>query len=118
MDKSKRIQTERNKLLGVYSSLAEDELILIDGLINEAAGMKIELEDLRKDLSENGHWEKFSQSKDLEPYERERPASRIYSSMNRNYQSIIKQLASYLPDGNSSGAEEIMKFITGKNELG
>jgi hypothetical protein len=39
----------------------------------------------------------FSQSPDQEPYERERPQARRYIAMNKNYQSIMKQLGDRLP---------------------
>ena len=39
----------------------------------------------------------FSQSENQEPYERERPVARQYQSMNKNYQSIVKQLSDLLP---------------------
>lgn len=113
MEKNERIQAETDNLLEVFSSLPADQLALIDGLINEAASMKVELEFLREDLRTNGYWEMFSQSERLDPYERERPAARLYNSMNRNYQSIIKQLAEHLPDGSGSGTDEIMAFIKG-----
>ena len=40
--------------------------------------------------------EEFAQG-DQEPYERERPASRIYTAANKSYQSIIKQLNDMIP---------------------
>ena len=40
--------------------------------------------------------ELFAQG-DQEPYERERPASRIYTAANKSYQSIIKQLNDMIP---------------------
>ena len=49
--------------------------------------------------------ELFSQG-DQEPYERERPASRIYTATNKSYQSIIKQLNDMIPkddDVNTGG---------------
>ena len=48
------------------------------------------------DLQENGEVELFAQG-DQEPYERERPASRIYTAANKSYQSIIKQLNDMIP---------------------
>ena len=45
---------------------------------------------------EKGEVELFSQG-DQEPYERERPASRIYTAANKSYQTIIKQLNDMIP---------------------
>lgn len=59
--------------------------------------MRVTLEDMEIDLDTNGFYELFSQSENQEPYERERPVARQYQTMNKNYQSIIKQLADLLP---------------------
>ena len=59
--------------------------------------MRVTLEDYEKDLDENGYVEMFSQSEKTEPYERERPVARLYNTMNKNYQSIMKQLSDMLP---------------------
>ena len=59
--------------------------------------MRVTLEIYEKDLDENGYVESFTQSEKTEPYERERPVARLYNTMNKNYQSIIKQLTDLLP---------------------
>jgi signal recognition particle subunit SEC65 len=71
--------------------------MVVEGLIVEAADLRIRLEDIRQDLDENGYDEMFSQSENQEPYERERPQARRYIAMNKNYQSIMKQLGDYIP---------------------
>ena len=59
--------------------------------------MRITLEDYEKDLDDNGYVELFSQSDKTDPYERERPVARLYNTMNKNYQSIVKQLSDLVP---------------------
>ena len=59
--------------------------------------MRVALEDFERDIIENGCVEMFSQTDKAEPYERERPVARLYNTMNKNYQSIIKQLSDLLP---------------------
>jgi hypothetical protein len=49
------------------------------------------------ELDEKGYVELFTQSEKTEPYERERPIARLYNTMNKNYQSIIKQLSDLVP---------------------
>jgi len=44
----------------------------------------------------NGYVEMFTQSERTDPYERERPVARLYNTMNKNYQSIMKQLSDFL----------------------
>lgn len=112
--KQTRIKREYERLAKIYSDLDEDQMQSIDGLIKRAAYMRVTLEDYEEDLDERGYVEMFTQSEKTPPYERERPVARLYNSMNRNYQTIVKQLLDALPDTSSSSAgEEIMKFVSG-----
>lgn len=94
--KQKRIKKELSKLKKVYKDIPKDKMIIVDGLINRAAFMRISLEDMELDIHKDGFVEMFSQSETQTPYERERPVARLYNSMNINYQSIIKELTSHL----------------------
>lgn len=92
-----RVKKEKNRLKRIYKEMPKDRLSVAQGLIEQAARMKISLDDLWKDICENGDTELFSQSEKTEPYERERPAARLFNSRNREYANIIKQLDSMLP---------------------
>ena len=95
--KAERINTEDKRLRRIYKDLKKDKIATVDGLIRRAAYMRTTLEDMEIDLDTNGFVELFSQSEKTEPYERERPVARLYNTMNKNYQSIIKQLSDLLP---------------------
>ena len=92
-----RIKTEKNRLVKIYKDVSKENKSIIEGLINRAAFMRITLEDMEQDLDTNGFVEFFTQSEKTEPYERERPVARLYNTMNKNYQSIIKQLSDLIP---------------------
>lgn len=113
LEKDKRIQKEKTKLNRIYKDIDKDKKSLIEGLIQRAAYMRITLEDYEKDIDENGYVELFSQSDKTEPYERERPVIRLYNTMNKNYQSIIKQLSDLLPSGNPGEKDELLEFLAG-----
>ncbi len=114
MTKEERINKEYKRLKKIYKDLPQDTLNLYDGLIRRAAFMRISLEDYEADLNTNGHTEFFTQSEKTEPYERERPVARLYNSMNKNYQTIMKQLADKVPVGANDNAEDdILKFALG-----
>ncbi|MEU5512777.1 hypothetical protein, partial [Streptomyces fungicidicus] len=72
LTKDERVKKEINRIKSIYKSLPKDTLQVVEGLIVEAADLRIRLEDIRLDLDENGYDEMFSQSKDQEPYQRER----------------------------------------------
>ncbi len=92
-----RIKKEERRLKRIYKNIDKDNKAIIDGLIKRAAYMLVTLEDWEKDISENGYYEMFTQSLNTPPYERERPVARLYNTMNKNYQSIIKQLSDLVP---------------------
>ena len=76
------------------------------GLIDQAAFMRVECEDMAEDLRENGWTEPFRQSERLEPYDRARPIGQAYNSTNANYQKIIKQLTTLLPKPDTAPRQE------------
>lgn len=97
LTKNERVLKEVERLRRIFKDMPKDNLEMVEGLIVEAADLRIRLEDIRSDLDINGYDEMFSQSESQEPYERERPQARRYISMNKNYQSIMKQLGDYIP---------------------
>jgi hypothetical protein len=97
LTKADRINAEEKRLRTIYKNIDKDNKAIIDGLIQRAAYMRVTLEDYEKDLDEKGYVELFTQSEKTEPYERERPVARLYNTMNKNYQSIIKQLGDLVP---------------------
>lgn len=98
-EKTKEDRTKREKLRldRIYKDIGKENKSIIEGLVNRAAFMRITLEDMEKDLDMNGFVEPFTQSSNMDPYDRERPVARLYNTMNKNYQSIIKQLSDLLP---------------------
>ena len=103
MAKMTEEQKEIKRLTEIYKGLPPKQFALAVGLIAEAARLRVRCNMLWKDLQENGEVELFSQG-DQDPYERERPASRIYTAANKSYQSIIKQLNDMIPKEDASPA--------------
>lgn len=117
--KANRIKAEKKRLEENYAELSQAKKEVAQGLIERAAFMRIELEDLEADLAENGWVEKFSQG-NQDPYDRARPQGQTYNAMNGNYQKIIKQLDSMLPKEepkpkeNDDGFDD---FVSGRDEV-
>ncbi len=97
LSKDEQIKKEEARLREIYKDIKEENKSIIDGLIHSAAFMRVQLEIYEHDLNTKGYFEMFTQSANTPPYERERPAARLYSTMNKNYQTIIKQLGDLLP---------------------
>jgi hypothetical protein len=96
--KESRIKRELSRLRKIYKGLPEDQKKLSAGLIERAAYLRVSLEDLEEDMDQNGYVELFTQSERLEPYERERPAARLYANLVAKYAAIHKQLSNLLAD--------------------
>lgn len=118
LTKQERIDTEEKRLRKSYKDIPKENVAVTDGLIRRAAYMRVTLEDFEKDLDENGYVELFSQSEKMDPYERERPVARLYNTMNKNYQSIIKQLNDLLPKKEVATKEDdgFDGFVNGRED--
>lgn len=103
LTKQERISDEEVRLRQFFSSIPSDAQGVADGLIREAAYMRVQLEEYRRDLDDKGYVEMFTQSEKMAPYERERPVARLYNALNKNYQSILKQLSDLLPKPKAGG---------------
>lgn len=90
-------QAEINRLTEIYQGLPPKQFALAQGLIIQAARLRVRLDKLWAELQEKGETEWFTQSEKTDPYERERPASRTFTATDKSYQSIIKQLNDMIP---------------------
>lgn len=96
LTKDDRVKREVLRIKKLLRDLPEDRLKMADGVIKRAAFMAIQLEDLEEDIKEHGNVESFRQNRECE-YDRERPATRIYNTVVKNYQSAIKYLVDLIP---------------------
>lgn len=103
-------KSEIKRLSDIYKSLPPNQFAVAQGLIVQAARLRVRLNQLWEDIQENGETEMFSQSDKTDPYERERPAARLFTATDKNYQSIIKQLNELTPPSpTESKLESLMK---------
>ncbi len=96
-DMESRVASEVNRLQDLFKNIPKDQLNVVEGLITQAARLRILLDDNWKDILENGEYEKFKQSENQMPYDRKRPIVENYDNRDKTYQSIIKQLTELLP---------------------
>lgn len=98
MTKDDRVKKEIKRLQGLYKDITGNKQKLVQGLIERAGYLRIQLEDYEQDLDEHGYVEMFTQSDNQLPYERKRPVADLYNTTNTNYFKIIKQLSDLMPD--------------------
>lgn len=112
-----RIKKEKTRLSKFYKDMAPEKKGIAVGLIERAAFMRVQCEDLEIDLNENGWTEMFQQSDKVDPYTRARPEGQTYNTLNANYQKIIKQLDGMLPKAEPKKADDGMDdFIDGRED--
>jgi len=103
-----RVAAEENRIKLLFKMIPEPQRKLSDGLITQAARLRILLDDNWKDILENGEYEKFSQSENQIPYDRKRPIVENYDNRDRTYQSIMKQLTELLPQETKSKKSKLL----------
>lgn len=109
IDIDARIKKELSRLRKLLVKIPEDKKQLAANVAKRIAFMQITLEDLERDMLENGYTELFSQQKDIQ-YDRERPAVRIYNATIKNYAAACKQLVDLIPE--STGEQEKDELMT------
>ena len=78
-EKRKRIVKERRRLARQFAGLEKQNRAVVDGMIEQAAFLRVQLQELADDLTVNGVTELFQQGEKQEPYDRQRPAANVYN---------------------------------------
>lgn len=104
--------SEIKKLDAVFAGIPADKHKVVDGLIVQAARMRVILDELAADIRENGTTELFQQSEKVEPFTRERPQAALFIKVDKNYLAIIKQLVELCP-GTGEELDELADFKSG-----
>lgn len=103
-------QLEVERLTEIYKGLPPKKFALAQGLIIQAARLRVRLDKLWAEIEEKGETEWFTQSDKTDPYERERPASRTFTATDKSYQSIIKQLNDMIPAEDEDEEDDLSEF--------
>ena len=110
--KTRRVNAEIGRLTELFQGIESNESMAAQGLIRRAAWQRVELEDLEADIAANGWTEEFTQGR--QSYMRERPEGKAYNALNKNFQTVMKQLIALLPkDSNRDEAAALMSFVAG-----
>lgn len=98
---------EFNKIL---KSIPEDKKYIGEKLVSELKFMSTTLDDLKKQVEENGTVELFEQGK--QKFTRESPALKAYNTTVQRYSLLYKQLTDLLPKTvETKGSNELLDFI-------
>ena len=110
--KDKLITTERRNLERIFADLPEDKKQIVDGLIEQAAFLKISIRDLQNDINANGYSTASPQGV------KKRPEADLHITMSKNYHAVTRQLVDLLPKAAADfkaaereAEEEFEKFL-------
>ena len=98
MAKAVTEKSEIKRLTEVYNGLSPKRFAIAQGLIIQAARIRVNLDRLSEDIEQNGLTELFQQSDKVEPYKKTRPEADLFVKLDKNYQSIIRQLNEMIQD--------------------
>lgn len=110
-EKDRQTKKEMLKLRRLFKNLPKDKMKAAEGLIQEAAFMKVTLEEARHIIDQEGIIEHFEQGS--QKFLREHPATKVYNTMIQRYATVCKQLFDMIPDTEASkqAEDELMAFV-------
>lgn len=94
--KEDKIKAERNKLKRIFRNLDENKKKLVTPLIEKAAFMSVQLDELQEVIALEGMTMEYKNGENQYGTKKS-PEVDIYLNMSKNYASIIKQLTELVP---------------------
>lgn len=96
------VKKEKNRLSRLFKDIPIEKKKAVEGLIVQAARLRVLLDEMWIDITEKGDYEMFCQSEKQDPYERERPVAKLYNSRDVSYQRVMKQLSDLIENDKGS----------------
>lgn len=106
MTRQQNIQNEYERLKSLFSHIDETKIELVDELLKKAAYLKVELDNLQKDIDKNGVIQVSNKGNT-----RVNLAFKTYLQTVSIYQGIIKTLNSIFGSTIDDGDDEFDEFI-------
>ena len=97
-EKNKKIRKEKKKLKTIFKKVPDEKQKLVEKLVDNAAYLAIELDELREHILLNGIREEYKNGENQYGY-KESVENKTYKDYIKQYTTIIKQLNDMLPQG-------------------
>lgn len=94
--KEQRIKSEKTRLRGIFKDLEDNKRKLVTPLIEKAAFMSVELDDLQETIEQDG-WTSEYKNGENQYGTKKSPEAETYIALSKNYAAIIKQLTELVP---------------------
>ena len=96
ISKEKRIKTEYSRMKELFSAMPENELRFCDPLLQNAAFMKVTLEDLQQAINENGVTDSYQNGANQSGTKASADLQ-AYNSLAKVYNALMDKLSAKLP---------------------
>ena len=119
LEKEKKIRQEKNRIAKIYKNINMDKDItkVLDGLISDAAFMRVSLEEVKQKLIKEGLMEKFKNGS--QEFMREKPEAKTFLNFMKQYSNTMKQLIDLMPvQVKAEEQDQLLQFFqTGKEAV-
>jgi hypothetical protein len=97
LEKEKKIRAEKNRITKIYknNNLDKDIIKVLEGLVSDAAFMRVAIEETKTELIKKGMMEKFENGSQV--FMREKPESKLFLNFMKQYSNTMKQLIDLMP---------------------
>lgn len=107
-----RIKIELSRIGYFFENLEENKMAIISPLLQNAAFMRITLEDLQRQIIDEGVTEAY-QNGEHQKGMKQSAALQSYNSLVKNYANVVKTLSQYLPVKHTSSYNSPMRLLDG-----
>lgn len=94
--KEQRLKSAKTRLKGIFRDLDENKKKLVTPLIEKAAFMSVELDDLQDNIEQHG-WTSEYKNGENQYGTKKSPEAETYIALSKNYATVIKQLTELVP---------------------
>lgn len=109
LSREERIELEKKRLDDIFSSIDADKKDVAQGLIDEAAFMRVTLQDLKEEINENGTIDIMPQGE--YSIRRQSPEVQTYNTMIQRYNTTYKELFNLLPKEKSELIDDEFEYF-------
>lgn len=118
LEKEKKIRAEKNRILKIYKDIKLDAKIIkvLEGLVSDAAFMRIAIEEIKEKLIKEGLMEKFKNGS--QEFMREKPEAKLFLNFMKQYANTMKQLIDLMPvQVKDEEQDQLLQFFQSGKEV-
>ncbi len=118
LEKEKKIRAEKNRITKIYknNNLDKDIIKVLEGLVSDAAFMRVAIEETKAELIKNGMMEKFKNGS--QEFWREKPESKVFLNFMKQYSNTMKLLIDLMPvQVKEEEQDQLLQFFKSGKEV-